>query len=84
MSVSPRKQVADIRRHGFVRGESECWTCDECGKKCGRGWWLTIQYSCEYDTHLCFCRNCAYVRANKWDDFEIDKDGTLVKREVQS
>lgn len=66
-----RQQRLELRKAGYLPGETAGSDCSECGKNCGRGWWLRVSY--EYDEWECWCRECAYARLHQYDDFDFDE-----------
>jgi len=56
--TSARQQIREIRRAGYLPGETAGWNCSDCEKSCGKGWWRKTNY--EYDEWECYCRPCAY------------------------
>ena len=65
---SARTQISEIKQAGYLRGESAGHTCTDCSKNCGRGWWIRVSY--EYNEWECWCRECAYDRIHRWDNFK--------------
>ena len=68
---SARTQINEIKRAGYLRGESAGHTCADCTKHCGRGWWMRVSY--EYNEWEGWCRECAYDRIHRWDDLMEEK-----------
>ena len=56
--TSARQQIREIRRAGYLPGETAGCHCSDCEKSCGKGWWKQTNY--EYDEWECYCRSCAY------------------------
>ena len=69
-----RKQIAEIKRCGYVRGELGGSKCDDCQKPCGRGWYIKVSY--EYDEVAAVVP--AYDDIHKYDGIEYDESGKLV------
>jgi hypothetical protein len=66
LKPSPQSQIADIKKHGFMRGKLSGNRCDYCGRPVGVGWWGKV--SGEYNERSCYCRKCAYARACQHDN----------------
>ena len=66
--ATPQQQRQDIRQAGFLPGESAGHVCSDCGRGCGRGWWVRTSY--EYNEWEGYCRECAYRYAHKWDHLQ--------------
>ena len=64
---SPKAQIADIKKHGFMRGKSSGCICEWCDRPAGFGWWIKVSY--EYGEWAGYCRQCAYNRVHQYDNF---------------
>ena len=69
--TSARTQLKEIKQAGYLRGESAGHTCTDCSKNCGKGWWIRVSY--EYNEWECWCRECAYDRIHRWDNFKEEE-----------
>ena len=67
----PSVQRRELHKAGFLPGESAGSECVDCGKSCGRGWWMKV--SLEYNEWECWCRECAYDRLHYYDDFDPEE-----------
>lgn len=67
----PSVQRKELHKAGFFPGELAGCECVDCGKACGRGWWMKVSY--EYNEWECWCRECAYDKLHYYDDFDPEE-----------